>query len=477
MARLGSQEPTFAAVGGYASSDGPRAVSLFRGYGVAFYPCQEYELELFLARDACGRVSAKTIAISKPRQNGKSFGARHYAIWMAAVEGKKALYTAHHGKTMRKMFKAVADFVEGTPDFRAALKPGREGIYRAAGSEGVYFANGGMIEFATRTNSGGRGETYDVIVIDEAQELTDEQLEALKPTTLASDSGDPQMIYLGTPPNAKCPGTVFRNLHDKAHAGDSSVAWWLEWAATELGDPMDAELWYACNPALGYRIEEDVMADAAATTSADGFFRENLGWWSRRASLDAAIDADDWAACATDAPPADGLVSYGVKFSADGKVGALAACVRPEEGVPHVEVVSIRSTARGVKWFADFIAPRMASAAQVTFDGKSKADVLERKLIAARVPKRAMRKASPGDVVAACSMLEDAVSEGQMTHFAQPALDDSATKCAKRSIGKGGGWGFEGANGADPTAVEAAALAYWTAMTTKRNPKRKMRVG
>lgn len=477
MARLGNQEPTFKAVGTWSRSDGSRASRLFRGYGVSFYPCQDDELELFLARDGDGRVAAKTIAISKPRQNGKSFGARHYAIWMAAVEGKKVLYTAHHGKTMRKMFKAVADFVEGTPDFRAALRPGREGVYRAAGSEGVYFADGGMIEFATRTNSGGRGETYDVIVVDEAQELTDEQLEALKPTTLASDSGDPQMIYLGTPPNGKCPGTVFRGLHDKAHAGALGGAWWLEWAAAEVGDPMDVDLWYRCNPALGYRIHEDVMADAAATTASDGFFREYLGWWSKRSAVDRAIDADTWAACREDSPPKDGLVSYAVKFSADGRSGALAACLKPASGKPHVEVVAIRSTVRGVRWFADFIAPRMGAAAQATIDGKAKADVLEKRISEAGVPKGAVKKAAPADVIAACSMFEDAVSEGRVTHFGQPALDDSATKCVRRAIGKGGGWGFDGFDGADPTAVEAAALAYWTAMTTKRNPSRKMRVG
>lgn len=477
MVRLGSQTPTFEVVGDWAHSDGPRAVRMFNGYRVDFFPCQERELTLFLARGNDGRVAAKTISISKPRQNGKSFSARHYAIWMAAVEGKSVLYTAHHGKTMRKMFKAIADFVEGAPDFRKALKPGRQGVYKAAGSEGIYFANGGMIEFATRTNSGGRGETYDVIIIDEAQELTDEQLEALKPTTLASGSGDPQMIYLGTPPNEKCPGTVFRNLHDRAHDGAAGGAWWLEWAAKEVGDPMDADRWYECNPALGYRIEQDVMADAAATTSPDGFAREYLGWWSKRAGADAALSADDWAECKIDDPPEDGLLSYAVKFSPDGRRGALSVCLKPAGGTPHVELVAVRSTLRSVRWFSDWLAERHGKAAQITIDGKAKADALEKRLIAADVPKRAIKKASTSDVIAACSMFGDAVEDGQVTHFGQPDLDASATKCSRRSIGRDGGWGFDEASGADPAIVESAALAYWGAMTTKRNPNRKLRVG
>ena len=36
------------------------------------------------------RVAAKSICFSVPRQNGKSFAARLYAIWAACIQGKKS---------------------------------------------------------------------------------------------------------------------------------------------------------------------------------------------------------------------------------------------------------------------------------------------------------------------------------------------------------------------------------------------------
>ena len=478
MTRYGSQVPTFQVVGAWDYTDGPQAVSMFEGYGVDFYPCQSYELGLFMARDADGDFASRTISISKPRQNGKSFAARHYAMWMAAVEGRRVLYTAHHGKTARKMFKLIVEFFETRGDFRRMLLPGRRGVYRAAGSEGIYLTNGGYVEFATRTNGGGRGDTYDVIVVDEAQELTDEEYDALKPTTLASESGDPQMIYLGTPPNEKCPGTVFRGLHEKAHDGDAGGAWWLEWAADELGDVHDVDLWYRCCPALGYRIREKVMRDAAdSATSVDGFFREYLGWWSRKAAADAVIDAGEWGALRTDDPPKSGVTCLAVKFSLDGSRACVAACVRPDGAPPHVEVALSRSTSRGVAPIADWLLERAGSTAEVVIDGRAKSDALYRRLVSGGMSKRMVRVADSTTVTNACSALLDAVESGQLTHYGQPGLDDSATKCARRPVGTAGGWAFDGAGRADPLPVEAVALAHLSATTTRRDPNRRMRVG
>lgn len=472
--RYGSQQPTFQTVGEWDYTDGPDAVELFRKYGVQFYPAQAHELDLMLARTPRGEFASRTIAISKPRQNGKSYAARFYAIWMAAIEGKKVLYSAHHAKTVRKMFQAIVEFIEKHEDFRRLLRPG-SGIYRAEGREGIYFADGAMIEFATRTNSGGRGETYDIIIIDEAQELTDEQYDALMPTTIASESGDPQKIYIGTPPNEKCPGTVFRGLHDKAHAGLGGNVWWLEWAAPELGDVHDKELWYATNPALGYRIKEDVFADAAdSATSIDGFFREYLGWWSKVSKALLALDPERWESCKVSKPPMEGITSFGVKFSLDGKHVAISACLRPKVGAPHVEVVKTGSTSRGMAWAANYLISRAKSAAQITIDGKAKAAALEKKLRDAKLPKSQVVVTGTNDITMACSMFEEAVSGEVVTHFGQPGLDQSATTSTKRAIGKGGGWGFDGEN---PLPVESCALAYWGAMTTKRDPNKKARIG
>ena len=470
--RRGRQTPTFERVGTYDHSDGPEAVALFEGYGVRFIPAQAYEMELYLAKNELGECEAITIGLSRPRQNGKSFAARYYALWCAFVEGRSVLYSAHNGSTTRKMFKFMCDFIEAHEDFRKKLKPGGQGIYKAQGSEGIYLADGTIIEFSTRTNSGARGGTYDVIIVDEAQELTDEQRDAMMPTNIASDSGDPQTIYIGTPPNTKCPGTVFRDLHDRAHADELGDAWWLEWAATEIGDPQDVERWYECNPMMGYRIKERSMKNAADTTAPDSFAREYLGWWSPTTEqLEHPIGRDDWAACQTDEPPADGIMGVGAKFSPDGKRCSLAVCLRPALGNPYVEVVAAKSTQRGTRWLSDWLLKRKRRIASVAIDG-GRGERVVQNLGDGGFVKRAIRKTTSGDVAKACSMLVDAVESRELEHYGQPDLDDAAATCTRRPIGKDG-FGFDDADTGDSTLIEACALAYMEAMTTKRRPGRK----
>lgn len=474
MVRLGNQEPTFKSIRDtYHHTDAQDCIEFFRDGGSSFYPCQEYEIHLFLARTEDVRVAYKTICVAKPRQNGKSYGARHYVVWMAAVYGKKCLFSAHHGNTVRKMFKAIVDMFESDPELAQMLKPNNQGIYRAQGSEGIYLTNGGIIEFSTRTSSGGRGQTYDVIVIDEAQELTDEELEALKPTTIASESGDPQMILLGTPPGPKCMGTVFRRYHDIAHSSEPGGIVWLEWAATEVGDPRDVDRWYECNPALGYRIREDVMADAADTMAPDSFARENLGWWSDVVTrVDRPISKAKWQACEVDTPPDTGTPSYGVKFSNDGSTVTLSVQV---DG--FVECLYHEDMGKGIGWLVEWLAERWRACSAIVIDGKSGSQNLHDRLIAAGVSEKAILRPSVNDVIAACSAFKSAIDEGTLTHCADEFTDGNVCGCAKRRLGNGGGWAFAPVKDFEPSVPESLALSMWGALNAKRRPGRKLRIG
>lgn len=470
--RHGGQSPTFEKVGGYDHTRGGDAVEMFEAYGHRYYDSQKHEMDVFFARNDDGSIASLTVGITKPRQNGKSFAARDYALWMAFVEHMNVLYTAHRGGTVRKMFREMCDFIEMNQDFKDEL----DYIYKAGGYEGIYLKDGTYIEFQTRTNSGARGGTYRVIVIDEAQELTSVQQDALLPTASAAgeiDEGeaDPQMIYIGTVPGPECNGTVFREMHDKAHDGDADT-WWLEWGAT--GDSIDevdiddVDLWYACNPAMGRRMTERTVRNEHDTMTRDGFARERLGWWSPTAGRTEYIfDSKAWDACATDDEPT-GNVCYGVKLSPDGSEAALSACWQGD--VPHFELVDYQDARKGFGWLADWLDARSEKCAMLAVDGRN-ADALTSRLENFRP--RQLHVMRTSDAIAASALMLDGIRSGTVTHYGQEELDEQAKSAVRRKVGRDA-WCI---GGEQSTAIESAACALWAAKNAKWKPGRKARIG
>lgn len=495
--KTGRQTPTYSVIGDYAYSYGDEVVEMFEDEGGAtFYPAQKNELEVMLARNRNGSPAALTIGISKPRQNGKSYSARYYAVYMSVFEHRQVLYSAHHSSTTNKMFNALCNLFESPeryPDFANDVKK----ISHVRGYEGIYFKDwkddlgelhdGGCIEFATRTNSGARGGTYSVIIIDEAQELTKEQQEAMLPVmSAASDVRDeekmPQQIFIGTPPNASCHGTVFTDMYKTAHSDEKGNVWWLEWSIEtdnieKLINSSDKAIEYAyeTNPAMGYRIAEKTVLNEYETMSLDGFCRERLGWWTPTAheSQNYAIDGNQWAKCKSDAPKPEGKTAYGIKFSADGSTVSLCGAVIPKDGKARISLIEMRPTAMGTQWLADWLNARYSQASCVVIDGRNGVDVLVDKIASTWKYKGSVIRPNAKEIIASVSMLTDALAEESVTWYAgQEILNDSATTSTKRPIA--GGWGFGGDN---PTPIEACALALYGVKTCKRDPSRVMRIG
>lgn len=464
------QTPTFEAnVPGDLSGAGPKATELAAAFFGDPMPWQPHLLDVLLATGPDGKYRLHEAGMSVPRQNGKSWVVRARCFY-GALMGERILYTCHHGDTSDEMFSELsAPFEdEDEPELKELLKH----VRKTNGKQAIELKNGGCIRFTTRTDSGGRGKTFDVLVVDEAQELTESQQAAILPSISAGRRKNPQTIYLGTPPDPKSLGTVFSSIRRDVRRGASAMAW-VEWGASEVGDKHDKSRWYEFNPSMGTLLSETAVQSESNQMQPETFARERLGWWAPNGGgKPLALDPADWKACEKEAPMEDGKLAFGVKFSPDGRTVAVSWALSEKGGPSYVELYDVASTDNGSMAVAEMLARRKSEIAAVCIDGKDAADALMRRLSDLGFPKRAVIPCTSAVAQAAASMLKDELRGRNVSHIASPALDESATKSIRRKIGENGGWGFGDGDASISAPVESAALALYASRTTKRDPRR-----
>ena len=410
----------------------------------------------------------KTCGGSVPRQNGKSGLVEGRAEAGMIMYAEQVLYTAHLQKTATETFEEMANFFD-SPKLRNRVKD----IKTALGREQIILINGARIKFLARTRNGGRGQHGDLLIFDEAQELDSDAQASFLPAISASLN--PQTIYVGTPPDPNCTGTVFRGIRQKALEGKTKSTSWFEFSVDEIGDVTDQKRWAATNPALGRRIQLSTIEGECEQMSPDTFARERLGWWSpvTTQTIDYALDKKEWAACSSDEMKPEGKTAFGVKFSADGSIVAVAGAVIGQEGKSRISLIEIKPTGQGLQWLANWLNERYKTASCVVIDGRNGVDVLIDKISDVWKAKGSVIKPGVKEILAAVGMLVDSVNEKTLTWYSgQEVLNDSAITSIKRPIG--GGWGFGGENS---IAIEACSLALYGVKTSKRDPSKKMRIG
>jgi hypothetical protein len=463
------QTPTFEAnIPDDLPGDGRMACELASAYFGDPLPWQPHLLDAMLARDERDRYVLRSIGISVPRQNGKSWVVRARCFY-GALNGEKILYTCQHGDTSDQMFQELAQAFEdeSNPELHDLLLA----VRRTNGQQAIKLRNGGLIRFTTRTDSLARGKTYDVLIYDEAQELTEKQQAASLPAISAGAKHNPQTIYLGTPPNPDNIGTVFLSLHEAVHSGKSKMGW-IEWGATEIGDVNDEARWYEFNPSMGILLDHTAVKGEAEQMQPDVFARERLGWWSPVGGKGIyALISKKWRDCEVASAPREGKLAFGVKFSHDSLHAAVSWALADRDGPSYVELYDVMGSSGGTVAISDMLLRNRDEIACVCIDGKSGADALRRRMLDGGFPKTALVMGTPAIVQAASSMLSDEVNAGTLSHIASPALDDSATGSLKRDVGRDG-WGFADGPNSMAAPIESASLALWAARTTKRDPRR-----
>lgn len=513
----GQQKPRIQIEPKRCESDGQGAAMLMQAYGLTLDEWQRLIVDCWLGKDKAGAYTVTSAGLSVPRQNGKNVCIEAREFYGLTVNGERILHTAHQVRTAKKAFRRLVGMFTDKkhPEITKAVKKIRYGI----GEESIELNNGGIIEFTARSRQAARGyDGISLVVYDEAQELTDEQAEAIMAVLSASATGTRQLIYTGTPPYVGCTGEVFRRFRQAcimaAGKGEPQNSSWHEWgiAADNITDinTEDKALWYEANPALGYRLTEEFTQEEHKTLSPDGFARERLGWWAKPAEVKdlLAIDAAIWDSCASDEERPEGKTAYGVKFSRDGAEVVLAGAVipktmsqemrigiagegqRPGSGTEtawtgpsftgekgRISLIAIEPTGNGLQWLANWLNARYKQASCIVIDGTNGADVLIEKLKPSGggswVLKGSVIKPTAQNVIAAAGMLINDLNEGAITWYSrQEELRDSAITATKRPLA--GGWAF---GGQTSTPIEACALALWGCRTSKRDPSRKMRIG
>lgn len=441
-----------------ASSDADDASYLSSSYGLTPDDWQDDVLADWLGRRVDGRWAAATCGLAVPRQNGKNAIIEVRELFGMVELGEKFLHTAHQVKTARKAFMRIAGFFENEreyPELSALVKE----IRKTNGQEAVVLTNGGSVEFIARSRNSGRGFTVDVLVCDEAQDLTDDELDALLPTISVAPTGNPQVIFTGTPPDPEKgeTGEVFTRVRGDGEAGRDARLAWTDYGVPDgpAPDLDDRSIWAGVNPSLATRLAIAEVERERGLMSEIGFARERLGWWGDPAAADEDDVLPNWAQCLDPQGVVSGRRVLAVDTNLDRSWSCISgAGIRDDDRV-HVEMVEHRPGTAWVVGRLKELRDKWGSSLAVVVDQRGPAaslfpDVEDE-------PIKPIR-ANTDQACSAYGDFVDAVENLKVTH---PGDMDAAVAAAQpRPVGDRFLWGRKN-SGADITPLVAATLAAW----------------
>ena len=443
---------------GVTATGWPAVRDTCRRLGWDFDPWQDGAGKLILGKRPDGMYAADLVAMSIPRQVGKTylFAAMSFALCLLNP-GLSVIWTAHRAKTAKETFASMSGMAA-----QDRVAPHVVQVIRSRGDEAVLSTNGSTILFGARESGFGRGfSNIGVLVFDEAQILTESAMEDM--VAAQNVAVNPLTILCGTPPRPRDPGEVFTMVRQEALSGDSQETLYIELSADRDADLLDRAQWRRANPSFPMRTSERAMLRMRKNLSDESFRREALGVWDEISVHKPLVSVQRWREMADVGPAADVRPdAVGVDMS-HGRDISVAGCWL-EDDLAHVEQVWAGSdSAAVVEWLVE----RCGRRTPIVVDSASPA--------ASLVPDLKSRKCnvvvtSAANMAQACGVLENRIVNDTLTHGAQKQLTDAIMGARKRPIRDAGGWALDRS---DPTSmiypIVAATLALFGATTHKRS--------
>lgn len=475
MTRLGCQFPSQSLILPYTQSKGSVAIDLYNETTRTAQEWQELLLTDILAVDDDGLYIHSKFGYSVPRRNGKNEVVTMRELFALEI-GERVLHTAHRTTTSSSAAKRLANLLDER-GYTEVQRPKKGEVYdkhyiyaKQFGLERISLLcdGGGSVDFRTRSSKGGLGEGFDVLIIDEAQEYTDDQESALK--YVVSDSPNPQTIFCGTPPTNVSTGTVFVKMRRKALTGETVNTGWAEWSVDTMSNPKDVELWYKTNPSLGTVLTERKILDEVGDDDID-FNIQRLGLWLE-SNLKSAISENEWNELLNEKPQLEGNMFIGIKYGADGTNVSMSIALKTTDGKIYVESIDCKPIREGNNWIIGFIS-KCSKIQAIAIDGQN-----GQKILADALEKIGKKSILPTvkEIILANSLFEQAIFQKTICHSGQPSLNQIITNCDKRAIGSNGGFGYKSIKmDADVSLMDSVILANWLCSQAKEPKKQQAR--
>ncbi len=425
--------------------------------------------------------AATTFGLVVARQNGKGSILEARELAGLFIFGERTIiHSAHLFDTSRKHFERICFLIENTPDLLAKVVR----ISRSHGDEGIFLDTGQELLFKTRSGSGCRGFSGDLIVLDEAmKKLGSDEVDAIVPTISARPNG--QILAMGSAGTAE--SEYFGRLRNRAlkvldtHVEEERFGW-MEWSAvihkdtcepgcTDHDDPADERTWAKVNPATGYRLDlGDIREDEFKSMSPEGFAKERLsvGTWPVEGGGWRAVPKEQWELRSDPFSQLEGKFSLALSTSPKAAYSCITACGANAKGETHIEITSpnedMYDYRPGLAWTVKRIKEIWAAFKPpfIVIDPSTPAGSVILELENAGI---VVKTVTPRDYAQACGDFVEGIApkkgnEAHVTHLNQAPLNMACA--AAEMLKRQDLWVWDpSAPSADITPLRAATLASW----------------
>lgn len=447
----GAERPRICTHPQSVASSGDDAADFAGKHGLVLDGWQRLALRVAMGERVGGRWSAGEVGLVVPRQNGKGSVLEARELYGLFVLGETIVHTAQLFKTSSDAFKRINGIVQRSPGLKRRVRKTLDSPIEKS----IELFSGAKLWFLARGKNAGRGLTkFDMVIFDEAYDLSDAEMEALVP--LMTTSRNPQIWYTSSAGLAH--SMLLNSIRQRGITGAPTLAY-MEWSIPQpnQGEPLpdlnDLELLAMANPGLWTRVTEEYLdiERGAFATNPRGLARERFGVFDEVVGASPPVFPEaSWEATEDAGSALVGAPSFGVEVAQDRSWSCIGAAGRRPDGLVHVQVAE---NYPGTDWVPDKLVELGVD--EVAIQPNSPAGSL---ILAIEAKGIRVQTLSGVDYAAACGHFYDLVKDGQLRHLAQGEVD-TAVEGAEKRVTPEGAWVLERKGDVDISPLVAEVLA------------------